>query len=206
MGLKYNILLFTSRWGRLYSFLLRRMVRREGGDAFSSIIREVYIKRYGIHIGYGSYGGCFKLENIPSGTHIGNYCSIGRDVKIFRANHPLDYFTLHPLFYNPAMGYVKRDLLTRPNISIGHDVWIGDNVIITPSVMSIGNGAVIGAGSVVTKDVAEYTVVAGNPAREIKKRFSHDAMNDIKESQWWILCKDDLIKRKEEFESLTNVE
>jgi len=69
-------------------------------------------------------------------------------------------------------GYVNEDKLIRPEIVIGHDVWIGHSAIILPSVNFIGNGAIIAAGSVVSKNVEPYTIVVGNPAKQIKKRFN----------------------------------
>lgn len=153
------------------NFVIRNLLKNKAGCE-SKLLREIYRKDYGIEIGYGSYGGCFNANNIPNGVRFGNYCSIADGVKIFRANHPTDIFTDHPIFYNPIMGFVKTDKLNRPVLYIGHDVWIGANAIILPSVKNIGNGAVIGAGSVVTKDVEAYSIVAGNPATVKKKRFN----------------------------------
>lgn len=189
---------------KLKTFILNHKVKREGGEAFSKTLREFYSSMHNIHVGYGSYGGCFNSTNIASGTFFGNYCSIAQDVKVFRANHPLDHFTLHPLFYNPIFGYVKDDQLHRPELYIGHDVWIGSSAIILPSVMTIGNGAVIGAGSVVTKDVPPYSVVVGNPARIIKMRFSEGQIKELEASKWWNWKKDELIKNKEAIESIVN--
>jgi carbonic anhydrase/acetyltransferase-like protein (isoleucine patch superfamily) len=67
---------------------------------------------------------------------------------------------------------------------IGNDVWIGHNAVIFAGV-KIGNGAVIGMNAVVTKDVPDYTIVAGNPAKQIKKRFDADTINLLQESSWW---------------------
>lgn len=67
---------------------------------------------------------------------------------------------------------------------IGNDVWIGSNVVILGG-LNIGDGAVIGAGAVVTKDVQPYSIVVGNPAREIKKRFSEQIISDLMEIKWW---------------------
>jgi phosphonate metabolism protein (transferase hexapeptide repeat family) len=69
-------------------------------------------------------------------------------------------------------------------VHIGHDVWIGHGAIVLPG-RSIGTGAVIAAGAVVTKDVPAYTIVAGNPARTIRRRFSEDATNRLAELAWW---------------------
>jgi acetyltransferase-like isoleucine patch superfamily enzyme len=170
--------------------------------AFSPKIKKYYLKRYNIEIGYGTYGGCFDKDNIPPGTHFGNYCSIASGVKIFRANHPINYFTTHPFFYNPIFGYVKYDCLDRQELYIGHDVWIGYSCIILPSVRMIGNGAVIGAGSVLTKDVLPYSIVAGNPAKIIRMRFSNDIIEKLENIRWWNWDKEKLIKNKEILERI----
>jgi acetyltransferase-like isoleucine patch superfamily enzyme len=189
---------------KIFTFLLNKKVKKEGGQAFSLSLRKYYIDKYNINVGYGSYGGCFNYKYIPAGTVFGNYCSIAQEVKIFRANHPLDYFTLHPIFYNPVMGYVNKDMLKRPPLNIGHDVWIGSSSIILPSVKNIGNGSIIGAGSIVTKDVPPYAVVAGNPAKLIKMRFSQDVIDQIENSQWWNLNKEDLIENHKKLEHIVN--
>ncbi|MEY8198191.1 MAG: hypothetical protein RPS47_03005 [Colwellia sp.] len=75
---------------------------------------------------------------------------------------------------------------------IEDDVWIGDGVIITPSVSCIGRGAVVGAGAIVTKDVPRYAVVCGNPAVVIKYRFPADRAASIEESCWWLKDKESL--------------
>ena len=184
---------------RLRHKLVYKLASYEGGEAFSQSLRDFYWKEYGIKIGYGTYGGCFDKINFPANVSVGNYCSVAQGVKVFRANHPVDSFTSHPLFYNPSMGYVEEDKLLRPPLIIGHDVWIGANVIICPSCKVIGNGAVIGAGSVVTKDVEPYSVVAGNPAKEIRKRFNKAQIEFLEESRWWNFKKEQLI---EEFDTL----
>lgn len=164
--------------------LLRIIARSGGGLAFSSEVRKLYAETHRIRIGYGTYGGCFDTENIPPDVSFGNYCSIASGVRIFRANHPSGRFTTHPILYNPVMGYVAKDMLERPPLEIGHDVWIGANAIILPGVSRIGNGAVIGAGSVVTKDVGPYEIVAGNPARAIRMRFDERQIAALESSRW----------------------
>jgi acetyltransferase-like isoleucine patch superfamily enzyme len=190
----------------LWRVLLNRITALEKGWAFSPTIRIIFQQFYGIKVGYGSYGGCFEPANIPPGTEFGNYCSIASGVKIFRANHPAEQFTTHPLLYNPVMGLVDHDMLNRPPLEIGHDVWIGSNAIICPRVRKIGNGAIIGAGSVVTKDVPPYTIIAGNPAKIIRKRFSDDIMLKLEMSKWWELSVNCLTVKVPELEKMVRRE
>nr|WP_255122738.1 hypothetical protein [Rhodococcus sp. 14-2470-1b] len=94
---------------------------------------------------------------------------------------------MHPFWYNPALGFVDRSRdVDRTACVIGHDCWIGANSIILPGCRSIGIGAVIGAGSIVTKDVPPFAVVAGNPARVIRYRFSHTRIEEIIRSEYWM--------------------
>lgn len=163
------------------------IIKREGGYAESETLRKLYAKYYNLHIGYGSYGGCFNHINIPrpSVVYFGNYCSIGSGLKIFRANHPADKFTTHPFLYNPIFKYVNTDQLNRPALFVGNDVWTGSGVTILPGCKNIGDGAIIGAGSVVTHDVPAYSIVAGNPARVIRRRFNDKQIKILQESKWW---------------------
>ncbi len=195
---------FRNKYLRRY--LTRKILKLEGGQAYSKTIRKIYEDLYSIKIGYGTYGGCFDLANIPKGVEFGNYCSIAGHVRIFRANHPENFFTTHPLLYNPAMGHVKIDLLERPTLTIGHDVWIGSDVIILPSVNNIGNGSIIGAGSIVTKDVEPYSIVVGNPAKFKRKRFSDEVILKLEATKWWELEKKDLVKEIPSLNNLVNVE
>lgn len=190
---------------KILNYFRNKRIKKEGGNAFSKTLREYMYKKKNIKVGYGTYGGCFNAKNnIPSGVEFGNYCSISTNIRIFRANHPKSYFTLHPLFYNPIMGYVERDKLIRTKLTIGHDVWIGEWVIILSGVNEIGNGAIIGAGSIVTKDVPAYTIVAGNPAKIIGKRFSDNTIKKLEETQWWNWDRDTLIINKSFLEDIVN--
>lgn len=189
---------------RLRKYILRYFAKKENGYAFSSSIRNIYKRYHNIEIGYGTYGGCFSISNIPPGVSFGNYCSIAGEVKIFRANHPMKSFTMHPLFYNPVFKYVEKDQLERPSLKIGHDVWIGSSTIICPGVRIIGNGAVIGAGSVVTKDVPAYAILVGNPAKVIKYRFNLSTIEKLEKSKWWKLSRNELISSAENLKQLVN--
>jgi acetyltransferase-like isoleucine patch superfamily enzyme len=85
-------------------------------------------------------------------------------------------------------------------LSIGNDVFIGHNAIILPTVEQIGDGAIIGAGSVVHKDVAPYAVVTGNPARVVRYRFSEKTIAQLLESRWWLRTIDELSSEIDSFQ------
>lgn len=114
---------------------------------------------------------------------IGNFCAFGADIKLIVSNHNYDFPSIQYSLYKNMFGgfpYEKHS----GNITIGHDVWIGDNVIVLPNV-KIGNGAVIGAGAIVTKDIPDYGIAAGNPAKVLKYRFTQEQINLLNETKWW---------------------
>lgn len=125
-------------------------------------------------------------------TTIGKMCSIANSTRINPGNHPTWRAVQHHSVYRAeayGLGEDDHDFFEwrkKDWVTIGHDVWIGHGVTVTAGV-NIGNGAVIGAGAVVTRDVAPYTVVAGVPAREIKRRFTPaqaDALTEIAIWDW----------------------
>ena len=175
----YNFAPRGVRW-----FLRQVITRVEGGPMYSETIRQIYHTHYGITIGKYSHGGCFDLGRIPRGTTVGRYGSFAQ-FRIFSRNHPLESVSTHPYFFNSALGYLANDRVDHRQLTIGHDVWIGHGAIILPSVSSIGNGAVIGALAVVTKDVPPFAVVAGNPAKIIKHRFTPEVIEKIESEAWW---------------------
>lgn len=126
---------------------------------------------------------------------IGKFCSISWNVSIGGANHDYRKVTQHSFLYTKNQGLIDKPLYDRfsEHCKIGNDVWIGCHAVICRGVV-IGNGAVIGAGSVVTHDVPPYTIVAGIPARIIKKRFSNNIIEMLNEVKWWNFD-DDTIKR-----------
>jgi acetyltransferase-like isoleucine patch superfamily enzyme len=177
--------LYSLRNRTLRKSILRAVTRFEGGEMLSPTLRRIFLDYHQIEIGLYSYGGCFNPANIRAFTKIGRYCSFAENVYIYNANHPLAHKSTHPFFYSPQFGYVKTEQIWRRGIEIGNDVWIGQNAIILASVTNIGDGAVIGAGAVVTRDVPDFAVVVGNPAKVIKYRFSEETRRKIKNSQWW---------------------
>ncbi|RXR17753.1 CatB-related O-acetyltransferase [Flavobacterium amnicola] len=129
---------------------------------------------YATTLGYNN----FFAGNIT----IGKYCQIGADVAIHTTNHPVSYMSTY-INTNLFKGELQQ-LKQTNTVIIGNDVWIGHNVIIVGDV-SIGNGAILAAGSVVTKDVSPYTIVAGVPAKPLRKRFSMQVISEIEALKWW---------------------
>jgi len=170
---------------RLRGRVLRSVLQREGGEPYSLTLCRIFRDYHGVDVGLYSYGVCASVHGIRPGTKIGRYCSFANDVQILDANHPLEAKSTHPFFYEPAFGYTSADLLERANTTVGNDVWIGSHAIILRGAERIGDGAVIGAGSIVTKDVPDYAVVAGNPARVIRYRFDPDRIEMLKREAWW---------------------
>jgi len=127
-------------------------------------------------------------------TTIGRFCSIADDVIIGSGIHTLNNVSTSPIFTESrnALGE-ECTSLTNANpfkhVSIGNDVWVGSRAIIMGGV-NVGNGAVIGAGAIVTKDVPPYAIVGGVPAKIIRYRFSDDVIAKLEEIKWWNLSED----------------
>jgi len=177
--------------------LIIKVLRKlEGGFFWSNTIRDIYKIIHKIEIGKGTYG-CFDTRRFPEGTKFGNYCSIANDVRYFNANHPLSWASTHPIFYNPNLKFVSKERINRNCLKVGHDVWIGYGVTILSNCKKIGNGAIIAAKSVVTKDVLPYTIVGGVPAKVIKKRFNDQEIELLEKSRWYYMKPEVLIEAVE---------
>lgn len=119
-------------------------------------------------------------------TRIGKFTSIGYNCGIGLPEHPINYISTSPFIYseNNIFNLPKTfDSFTK-DTQIGNDCWIGNNVIILQG-KTIGDGAIIAAGSVVTKDVEPYSIVAGVPAKKIKYRFSENEIKFLNQLKWW---------------------
>lgn len=185
--------------------LLNNVIKREGGEKTSITIREISKKRNTL-VGMHSYGGCFEESfNLGGSVEIGRYCSFASNVHYFGANHPLDSVSMSPYFYKKKWANREVTDVKRHHLYIGNDCWIGYGVIITCGCHCIGNGAVVAAGAVVTKDVPPYAIVGGNPARVIKYRFGKEIIDVLESSRWWekepseLLTYYDFIKKPKEF-------
>lgn len=154
-----------------------------------------------------------KLYNVK----IGKFCSIANDVHTCNGQHPTSKFvTTFPSFYYDTdeqigfsfhKGQPLFDTLrlasgsNKYEVVIGNDVWIGSHVLLMPGV-TIGDGAVIAAGSVVSKDVDPYTVVGGVPAKAIKKRFTESQIEKLANVKWWDWPNDVIENRYREFDNI----
>ena len=126
-------------------------------------------------------------SNIYSGKKkviIGKFCSIARNVSIQCYNHNIKKITTYYIGSNFFNEEWENENVYKGDIVINNDVWIGAHSLIMPGV-TIGNGAVIAANSVVTKDVPDYTIVAGSPAIVIKKRFDDNIIKTLNKIRWW---------------------
>lgn len=144
-------------------------------------------------VGTGTYTG----NNVNfSSVHIGRFCSIASNVKNLLGRHPVDTFvSTHPAFFSKQaaagftfsdeqlfeeLKYVSPDFL----VEIGSDVWIGENVTIFDNV-KIGHGAIIGANSLVTKNIEPYSINVGVPAKQVKYRFDDETIKLLLKFEWW---------------------
>ena len=179
------------------------VLRRLEGDAHSSAtIREIFRKYCGVEIGMYTIGACFQPWVVDPKTRIGRYCSIADGVRIINGNHPLSLKSTSAVFHNPMFGLCDDWIGDELNpLDIGNDVWIGANAVILPEVNRIGHGAVIGAGAVVSKDVPDYGVVLGNPARLVKKRFTEEKIAELLDEKWWEQDLEHLVGRLPEFQN-----
>lgn len=146
---------------------------------------------YGVSVGKWSYGFWDVIQQNPTGiATVGAFCSIAPNVQVTAQNHPIDAVTTSPITYAANRGFVKEDRVNfagqekNDRVIIGNDVWIGQNVTILPSV-KIGDGAVIAAGAVVTKNVPDYSIVGGVPAKIIRYRFGDEVIDALQNAKWW---------------------
>lgn len=153
---------------------------------------------------YGTSGlSIITFKGCDNKVIIGNYCSIASNVKIICGGiHPTNYVSTFPfrIKFDLSDKYTDGHPSTKGDVIIGNDVWIGTEVTILSGV-SIGNGAIIFANSVVTKDVPDYAIVTGVPAKIIRYRFSEEEICHLNKIKWWEWNKDKLIDNVELFSS-----
>lgn len=170
-----------------------------------SHVHRTSVVRSGCRLYYSEVGKYTYIADNCTITHtkIGAFCSIADFVMINPGNHPIQNVSTSPLFYsenNPLKKCFNRSDYKEYDDStiIGNDVWIGTHAFVKGG-LTIGDGAVIGAYAVVTKNIEPYSVVAGNPARVIKKRFDDNTIKKLLESGWWEFDDDKLHREASSF-------
>lgn len=159
---------------------------------------DIMAERYSCmpHLSFCSTGAwSYSCSRLPNNVIVGRYCSIAAGVRLMGSQHPVTRFTSSPATYNNAFKQIADaefgktlplwayDNALPPPI-IGNDVWIGENAVIKGDVI-LGDGAIIAANSVVTKNVPAYAIVGGIPARIIKYRFPKEHIERLLALQWW---------------------
>lgn len=164
----------------------------------SAIVEQAELGRYTeigpgaklVETSLGDYSYVMERSDIIYST-IGKFSNIASGVRINPGNHPMEWVSQHHFLYRlKQYGFAEQD--NEPffhwrrlqRVTIGHDTWIGHNAIILPGV-TIGNGAVVAAGAVVTRDVKPYQVVAGVPAKPLRSRFPEGIWRVLEEMGWW---------------------
>lgn len=156
-------------------------------------------------IGLGTYDNGAKVWRwTDAELIIGNYCSIAHGVNFivdegYHGCSEIGNFTfIHENTVESELIEIRNNLTQKKGINIGHDVWIGMNAVILPGV-KIGNGAIIGAGSVVSHDIPDYAVVGGVPAELIRMKHSSETIEKLNKIEWWNWSKSDIEKRRKDF-------
>lgn len=160
--------------------------RRFSIGIYSSVHADLNIEEFDVSVGHSSYSWS-DLSN----ASCGNYCSIAGQVLLGPGEHPTNRLTTHMSTYSPrewphcSFPVRRRPFpgMLRP-VKIGHDCWIGTNAIVMGGV-TIGTGAIVAAGAVVTHDVPPFAIVAGVPARILRFRFEPELQAGILASKWW---------------------
>ena len=166
----------------LLNRLLSKLRRTE------SLVMNQRAKYQGFDIGDWSYGNPDILKwDDQTKLKIGKFCSLAKGVRIvLGGEHHAEWITTYPLdvFVQPQGGTGPGQSSTKGDVVIGNDVWIGVNSVILSGV-TIGDGAIIGAASLVTRDIPPYTIAAGHPAKPIRKRFEEPVIQALLAIRWW---------------------
>jgi acetyltransferase-like isoleucine patch superfamily enzyme len=152
---------------------------------YNTIYDHVVLDR--VELGDFSYISSYSLAIL---ARIGKFSAISDHVTCGLGLHPsYDFVSIHPIFYSrknqAQISFADKDFVSEYKpVDIGHDVWIGSHVMIMGGI-TVGNGAIIGAGSVVTKDVPPYAIVGGVPAKLIRYRFNERQIHFLQKFEWW---------------------
>jgi hypothetical protein len=180
-------------WKKMYKYLKHiEYMQKKSKISIWANIEEAHISEYVLiakgasilnsYIGqYTSVGRNTKISN----SIVGKFNSISWDATIGATSHPLKNVSTHAFAYVPYVGnFVSTRNQLIKECRLGNDVWIGCHSVILPGV-EIGDGAVVGAGAVVTKNVPPYAIVVGVPAKVIRYRFSDEIIKQLQYIKWW---------------------
>lgn len=190
-----NIIYYISRFlNRRPSSIKNSIIDKSSKIGNGSQIVECLVGRY-----------TYIYESKVINANVGSFCSIASDCIIGGGSHPITWLSTSPVFYKGKNVFKKNfsdnEFLEYKKTFIGNDVWIGSRCLIKGGV-KIGNGAIIGMGSVVTKNVPSYEIWAGNPAKFIKKRFSKQEIEKIEKLEWWNWSEEELKEKGKLFKKL----
>ncbi len=187
-------------WAKLFKKIRGKAVKNSQIDKTSVIESGSHL----VNVNMDRYSYC-GYDCTFINVDIGSFCSISDNVIIGGATHPIEWVSTSPIFRKRKDSIKRKFAFLEYEVSqkttIGHDVWIGTNVLVKQGV-KIGNGAIVGMGSVVTKDVDPYTIVAGNPAKEIRKRFPDEIIQVLQKSQWWTYSESSLLEIGSKFDDI----
>jgi len=179
--------------------ILARIDNKSSVDRKAKVNRSAKIFRSTI----GRYSYVGKRSSLVN-AEVGAFCSIASDVCVGMGTHDLAKLSTSPLFtekYNgTGYSWVEQTPFPFEKVIVGNDVWIGERAMIMGG-KTVGDGAVIGAGAVVTKDVPPYAIVGGVPAKVIRYRFPEEIIDRLEASKWWNLPDDKLKKHIALFQS-----
>ena len=166
---------------------------------FKSVLKSPFIK-----IGRGTrINGEINIRGEGNCT-IGRYCAIGYDTRIITSDHDYNYANVQVALQEK--NFPSTEMMIKKNgVEIGSNVWVGDAAVILSN-SNVGNGAIVGAGSVVTKNVPAFSIVVGNPAKLVKYRFTKEMIDCLENIAWWDWPEDRIIKNDDFFSlNLSNV-
>lgn len=179
-------------------YLLSRAISRKPSAKKNSKIDKTAAVGNGAQIVNSTIGRyTYIFESKLINTDVGSFCSIAADCTIGGGSHPTNWVSTSPVFYN-GKNCLKKNFSNNvydefQRTIIENDVWIGSKCLIKSGV-KIGNGAIVGMGSVVTHDILPYEIWAGNPAKKIRNRFSDNIIEELCKNKWWEMDDETLVQ------------